>query len=395
MRRFISDALFRSIHGNSLVYNTCWEDPRLDRTALQLSGGDRLLMITSAGCNALDYALDSPASIECVDINPRQNSLLELKLAAIRKLDYTDFWQFFGNGFHPEGDAIYRRHLRSSLPDFAVQFWDKQIRWFSTAAVPFYFRGTSGLFARMINVYIDRIVRLRHWVNELLSCQSLADQQEIFYKYLWPKFWSRTIRATMRRDTTLAMLGVPREQRKQVEKECDGGIVGFIEQALRNVFAGLPLQDNYFWRVYLTGKYTPDCCPQYLTEDGFQRLKEGNVAVVRTANCSLKQYLSESAQPFSRFVFLDHMDWMADRFPQMLAEQWDWVVRKSTTGARYLWRSGGIRTDYLNRIEVRNDRCQGMIAEQLEFHPELANDLHRRDRVGTYGSFYIADLKAK
>ena len=38
-------------------------------------------MLTSAGCNALDYLLDGPAEIHAVDVNFRQNALLELKAA--------------------------------------------------------------------------------------------------------------------------------------------------------------------------------------------------------------------------------------------------------------------------------------------------------------------------
>ena len=54
---WVSRRVFQFVHGNNLVYNTCWEDPRLDRQALNLSSADRLLVISSAGCNALDYLL--------------------------------------------------------------------------------------------------------------------------------------------------------------------------------------------------------------------------------------------------------------------------------------------------------------------------------------------------
>jgi hypothetical protein len=41
-----------------------------------------VVMITSAGCNALDYVLDLPAEIHAVDVNSRQNALLQLKLSS-------------------------------------------------------------------------------------------------------------------------------------------------------------------------------------------------------------------------------------------------------------------------------------------------------------------------
>ena len=54
---WVSGRVFKFVHGNNLVYNTCWEDPRLDRQALELTSQDRVMVITSAGCNALDYLL--------------------------------------------------------------------------------------------------------------------------------------------------------------------------------------------------------------------------------------------------------------------------------------------------------------------------------------------------
>ena len=83
---WISRRVFNTVHRNNLVYNTCWEDPRLDRVALELGPDDNVLVITSAGCNALDYALTGPNHVYAVDMNPRQNALLELKTSAIKNL---------------------------------------------------------------------------------------------------------------------------------------------------------------------------------------------------------------------------------------------------------------------------------------------------------------------
>ncbi|MES9926502.1 MAG: DUF3419 family protein, partial [Candidatus Thiodiazotropha sp. 6PDIVS] len=76
--------IFSSLYQRSLVYNTCWEDPAVDRDALRIGSDDRMLVITSAGCNVLDYALCAPSHIDAVDANPRQTALLELKLSTIR-----------------------------------------------------------------------------------------------------------------------------------------------------------------------------------------------------------------------------------------------------------------------------------------------------------------------
>ena len=98
---WFSSTCFNMVHQKNLVYNTCWEDPRLDHVALQLSPDDNVLVITSAGCNALDYVLKAPKHVYAVDMNPRQNALLQLKQAAIRQLDYNTFFSMFGKGRLP------------------------------------------------------------------------------------------------------------------------------------------------------------------------------------------------------------------------------------------------------------------------------------------------------
>jgi hypothetical protein len=79
-RKRFSAAWFNWVHSHHLIYNACWEDPRLDRIALNAGAHDTMLTITSAGCNTLDYALLEPRHIYAVDLNYRQNALLELKL---------------------------------------------------------------------------------------------------------------------------------------------------------------------------------------------------------------------------------------------------------------------------------------------------------------------------
>jgi S-adenosylmethionine-diacylglycerol 3-amino-3-carboxypropyl transferase len=122
--------VFDAIYSRSLVYNTCWEDPAVDRLALELGPHDSVLVITSAGCNTLDYALAGPACVHAVDANPRQTALLELKLAGIRALDFEDFFLVFGDGRHPAFRELYHDALRAQLSDFARRYWDRNGDWF-------------------------------------------------------------------------------------------------------------------------------------------------------------------------------------------------------------------------------------------------------------------------
>jgi S-adenosylmethionine-diacylglycerol 3-amino-3-carboxypropyl transferase len=39
-------------------YNVSWEDPRVDCDLMKLNKKSSILMLTSAGCNVLDYVID-------------------------------------------------------------------------------------------------------------------------------------------------------------------------------------------------------------------------------------------------------------------------------------------------------------------------------------------------
>lgn len=393
LSNWISGRVFKFVHGNNLVYNTCWEDPRLDRRALQLTDRDRVLVITSAGCNALDYAIAGAGHVHAVDMNPRQNALLELKIAGIRQLQFEDFFKLFGDGYHPRAAEIYQQTLRRALSPWAQAYWDRWIKFFDSPRRSFYFRGTSGSFARGINFYINRVARVRNEITDLMDAQSTSEQARI-YEGIRDRFWRRSLRFAMNRDTTLSMLGVPKAQRQQIEKQYPGGILRFIEDSMEAVFARLPISDNYFWRVYITGRYTPTCCPEYLKAENFQLMKERNVENVTVHTDSVQGFLEKSDVAISRFVLLDHMDWLSDHFFPLLESEWQAILRRAAPRARVLWRSGGLRTDFIDEVSVLRDGRPTLLPELLTFDTALAAELHELDRVHTYGSFYIADLAA-
>lgn len=392
---WVSGSVFNLVHRHNLVYNTCWEDPRLDRVALELDKDDTVLVITSAGCNALDYALTEPRHVYAVDMNPRQNALLELKLAGIRNLDFETFFTMFGEGRLGGMRDFYEQKLRGELSPWSQKYWDKKVRkFFDSKRRTFYFRGTSGAFARMVNVYVDRVAKIRPWVDELLAAQTLDHQRRIYEDEIRDRFWTRPMRFMMNRDATLSLVGVPKAQRTQVETQYEGGIVQFVQDCMEAVFVRLPLADNYFWRVYMSGSYTRECCPEYLKPENFQRLKDGLADRVSVHTDTVQGFAEDLDVPITKFVLLDHMDWLSDRYFPMLEAEWQAIVRRAAPDARVIWRSGGLRTDYVDTVTVEVGGRRRELGELLTYHRTLAAELHQQCRVHTYGSFYIADLAA-
>lgn len=392
----LSKTWFNLVHGRNIVYNQCWEDPRLDRAALELTSEDRVVVITSAGCNALDYALAGAGHVHAVDMNSKQNHLLDLKLAGLRHLDYPTFWKLFGKGCLPEWKDVYPVSLRPHLTAEARRYWDRKGTLFRQGRrKSFYFRCTSGTFAWFVNYYVDRIAKMRDAVNALLAAENVEQQKSLFEQYdLAKKLWRPMIKFAMRRDVTLSLLGVPSAQRRQIDEGYPGGILQFVVDRVEAVFTKIPLKDNYAWRVYLTGEYSKDACPEYLKEENFDRLKSGVASRVTTHTDTVQGFLEKQEQPVTRLVLLDHMDWLSrDPAKKILTAEWQAIIDRAAPSARVLWRSAGLDGTFINSVEVDVNGQKRKLSDLLTYRQALANELHAKDRVHTYGSFCIADIR--
>jgi S-adenosylmethionine-diacylglycerol 3-amino-3-carboxypropyl transferase len=190
----------------------------------------------------------------------------------------------------------------------------------------------------------------------------------------------------------MSLLGVPRAQLHQIRRHYARGVVAFIQECIEAVFGELSLADNYFWRVYLTGRYTSSCCPEYLKEENFEQLKAGLADRVEVYTGTVSSYLRQCDAPITKFVLLDHMDWLSTHAAAALAEEWQFIVDRAASGARVIWRSGGLFTDFVDPIEVLFQGRRMHVGDLLSYDRERAARLHKTDRVHTYGNFYIADL---
>ncbi|MGA0025267.1 MAG: DUF3419 family protein, partial [Burkholderiales bacterium] len=346
--------MFNALYASSLIYNTCWEDPAVDRRALQLGADDTVLVITSAGCNALDYALAGPRRIHAVDANPRQTALLELKLAGIRRLPFDDFFMLFGEGRHPQFNELYRDLLRAELSPFAQKFWDGAGSWFCrrNPRNTFYFHSLSGRVAFLFRHYVDLQPKLRSAVDELVDAKSLGEQCAIYDSRIAPRMWGRGMNWALSRQITMSMLGVPAPQHDEVRRQHAGGVPGFVRDAIEYVFRCLPLWTNYFWRVYVRGAYTRDCCPEYLKPHNFLALKNGLADRITHHTCTVTDLLRTVQPRVSKFVLLDHMDWLGSFRPQALREEWAALIECATPGARAIFRSAHAQPAYLRTLTV-------------------------------------------
>jgi S-adenosylmethionine-diacylglycerol 3-amino-3-carboxypropyl transferase len=392
----LHQGVFDRLYSSSLLYNACWEDPACDRQALRLGGTDEVLVITSAGCNALDYLLCGPRRVTAVDANPRQNALLELKVATIRSCADDEVFAMFGAGRHPGARELYGDRLRAQLSPAAQAFWDRRINWFvGRGGDSFYFHGLSGLVARLMRAYLRTRPGLRPAIVRLLACNDLAEQVEVYDREVAPRLWTPFLSWAISRQTTMSLIGVPPAQTREVAAQHDGAapaahsVAGFIRACIERVFRLLPLSTNYFWTCYMRGGYTRDNCPEYLRPANLAALRGGLLDRLEIRTDTVAGLLASDERPFSRFVLLDHQDWMGAHRPHDLGKEWDLLLQRARPDALTIFRSARAEPPWLPAVRLADGTRLG---ERLRFDRTLASRLHEQDRVGTYGGFHVAHV---
>lgn len=376
------DLVFKNIHGNKLIYNCCWEDPACDRELLQLDESSEILMITSAGCNALDYLLNNPKSITCLDLNYRQNALLDLKIALFKNGDYDLLWSFFGLGRYDRPRAVYNEKLRNHLTSEKSQrFWDAHIKYFSGKGLrkSFYFRGGSGLLAWLAGVYFSAKPALKRDIHRLFSSDNGIERTDLYPKIETTLFNSYLIK-TFNNSAVLSLAGVPSGQHQLLSRDEGTGTVSYLQKCFRKTFTNTTAAENYFYKLYFYGEYESDCCPNYLKKENFETLEE-RVDKISFETIGISQHLENTSRTYSHFILLDHMDWLAENDREELRREWNLIIQRSKVKSRVLFRSAAPDFQFLPEEFFSN----------FKLNQPLAEIVSRKDRVGMYQLTALAE----
>lgn len=259
--------------GDNYIYAFTWEDPAEDQRLLGIGADDVVFAITSAGDNVLAYALQRPRSIHAVDLNSAQNHLLELKLAAFAALPRADVWKLFGEGRHHDFRSLLLEKLSPHLSSRAFQFWLDNAGVFSPRSGGLYETGGTRIAVKL-SKWLFRLLGLSGAVRELCDAPTLRAQRAIWRTRLRPVVLSRWLsRFVVANEQFLwRALGVPPNQRDMIYEDALAAAAArgsaftpkdamwqYVVDTLDPIVENTLLRDsNYFYRLCLMGKYTPE-----------------------------------------------------------------------------------------------------------------------------------------
>lgn len=376
---------------DAFVYNQIWEDPRVDIAALQIDNASRILTISSGGCNALNYLLESPASVTAVDLNKNHIYLLNLKLAAAKYLPtYKQFFDFFGKGKGPNTGTDYLRYIAPQLDRETREFWESntfgggllygdRISFFTGAGL--YEHSRNGYFLR----FFHRVARAFGCQPEaVLNASSLQEQRELYREHIEPFFDTFLINFLGKLPVTMFGLGIPPQQYDELIKDLTDGrtVIDIYRERTERLACDFPIDENYFaWQAFAR-KYDTEhrkAIPEYLKKECFDTLRSNSHRLTTKVISATDEICGNPAATFNRFVFLDAQDWMN---AAQITELWTAIAQKAEPGSRIIFRTAGA-------VSPLDAALPPELLSRFTYEKETSERLFKQDRASIYGGFHL------
>ncbi|MCB5426383.1 DUF3419 family protein [Altererythrobacter sp. CC-YST694] len=365
-----------------LVYPQIWEDPVADMAGLELREGQRIVTISSGGCNALSYLTADPAQVTAVDLNSAHVALGNLKRAAATHLpDYAHFRRFFGDADAKDNVAAYRQYIAPHLDKRSRAYWEgrdllgrRRISIFARGA---YRYGLLGNFIGLAH-FLARL----HGMNprDILQAGGVEAQRAHFEAQMVPLFDKPLIKLLTNHPASLFGLGIPPAQ---YDKLAAGrSMADVLRERLEKLACDFPFAENYFaWQAFGRGyEKSPEASlPPYLQERHYNALRE-RIGRLEVIQANMTDYLQQQeAQSVDRFLLLDAQDWMTDR---QLNDLWSQISRTAAPGARVLFRTA-------DEPSLLPGRLAQSLLDMWDYRQERSAQLTAQDRSSIYGGTHL------
>jgi len=351
-----------------IAYSTCWEDYGIIQEALNVNKNDILLSISSAGCNVLNLLLHNPKKILAVDFNPHQNYLLELKIKAIKNLDYHEFLELLGVASSDKREKIYNS-IRDHLSEEARSFWDKNL---SIIKKGITYNGRQEKYIQTMGKCLRFFIG-RETIEDLFECKTYEEQVEYFKKYIEGPIWHMFFNIIYSKPVMFII------KDRLVFNQVSGNSYHIkFKNRVENAFSRIKARNNPFASLALLGCYKDEeHYPPYLKKENFPILKK-RVNRIKIVTDTLQNILKRlPSNSFTKFNLSNVLDWVDEKeFKKTLIE----IARVGRDRSRFC---------YFNTLMKRG------IPKDLKFiksHKKLASQLLKKDRAFLYENFEIGEI---
>jgi S-adenosylmethionine-diacylglycerol 3-amino-3-carboxypropyl transferase len=353
-----------------ILYAQCWEDPDLDRKAFNMNEKDVIFSITSGGCNVLSFLIDNPKKIIALDLNPSQNYLLELKIAAFKTLEYVDMLKFIGVNPCSYRIKIYDR-IKACLKSGARVYWDENYNKINQGIMHC---GRFENYMKLIRKGLYFIIG-KKVIQQIIMAESPVERSLLFDRKWNNRRWRILTRIILSRRTMCFLFDKAFFAYLENSFSFGKHFARKTEWALKN----LPMKENYFLSYILLGHYFgKKYLPVYLRQKNYKTIRS-RVDRILIISDTCEHYFSQLPDSsVSKFNFSNIFEWMS-------ATDYENLLRKTTRIAK----DGAILT-YRNLLVSR--KHPNSLDKTIRSLEKLSQCLHRSDLSFIYNSFIVEQI---
>lgn len=361
-----------------LRYSFGNEDWRTEEEALDIQPTDHVLCITASGDRPLNLLMRECQKMVCIDANPIQNHLLQLKAAAMQVLDYQDYLAFLG-AKPSQKRKIFLQYILPFLDHATAQFWSKHKKMIEKGVL--YQGGVEKLTNIVAKVF--KLLRGKK-VKKLFSINNIEEQRK-FVREEWDssllrKVFNLILNSFISRivieDPGLANFGADITPGNYIYDR----IAGSLDRELA--------KKNLLLSLILKGEVSPEAFSPYLTEVGTQVIKQ-RTHLLDVHTTDILTYLESLSGPtFDVFSLSDVPSYLTyPNFVRLL----EGFIRTAKPGARFCLRQ------FLSSYEIpQHLQSHFMRDHSLEKRLErLDNCFIYRFMVGTITSTPVVQRTTK
>lgn len=349
-------------------YAQCWEDADILLEALDITAGETVVSIASAGDNTLSLLTQDPSRVVALDLSPAQLHCLELRVAAYTTLVHEELLELMGSRPSTRRPELYKK-LRPALSGPARTFWDAMPGDIERGV------GSAGKFERYFALFRRRLLPLVHTrrsIERFLEPKS-RDERIEFYDTHWSNrrwnmlfhvFFSKTVMGRLGRDPAFfRYVDVPVSER--------------IAARARYAATELDPSENPYLQWILSGTHDT-ALPHALRPENFERIRD-RLDRLEWRQQSLEDFLAEQgASAVDAFNLSDIFEYISpENTESMLSTIADVASPKA-------------RIAYWNMLAPRS-RPESL-AHRISSLPDVSARLFAQDKAFFYSAFIVEEV---
>ena len=352
---------------NTFLYSISWEDAQADKPVLDVKPTDKILSLTGGGDNLFNLILDGAERVDCVDLNPAQFHLMELKINTLRFGDFNRLWELFGEGKTNNFDMYLIRTMYQNISINTFNFWYTNMNYFTKNGL--YYRGSMGKVVTLVRVLGLKYVLCNELISKTCIVYKLYTHLIKFMLWLFCTVFCNT-------GIMWKFFGTPPNQINMIKDETK--LSSYVVKSLSEVFDKTDvLNDNHYYYLILNGRFAMHNCPDYLKQENFFFLKQVCGERINNYNTSLIEMMQKNK--YDKIILMDHMDWTDETYVASLAEA---LKKNMEEHGKAIFRSAAIMPWYVAVFEKYGFKVTNV--SNVKDSPYI-------DRVNTYASFWTIE----